>query len=71
MNKIERLSLRNLYTNPHFSLCTPKNVIKNLHVMLTFTVASQELATVWISRREAVYVLRKFKKNLDTRRQTA
>jgi len=39
--------------------------------MLTFTVTSQELATVIISRREAVYVLRKFKKNVDTRRQIA
>jgi len=71
MNKIERLSQRTIYTSPHFSLCTPKNVIKNLQVMLTFTVTSQELATVIISRREAVYVLRKFKKNVDTRRQIA
>ena len=50
--------------------------------MLTFTIKKatvagfntpiiQELATIYISRSEATYVLRKFKKHIDTRRQIA
>ena len=82
MNHIERLSRRNTYVSPDFTLSIPRNAIRGNQVMLTFTIKKatvagfntpiiQELATIYISRSEATYVLRKFKKHIDTRRQIA
>jgi hypothetical protein len=77
MNYIERLSRRNTYVSPDFTLSTPKNAIRGHQVLLTFTIKKEkgvgvrEIAMIHISRAEATYVLRKFKKHIDTRRQIA
>ena len=61
---IQRLTHRTSYIARDFTLTIFKKSEKNL---LTFTINKQEMATVYVDRKESSYVLKKFKKHIDFR----
>lgn len=68
---IKRSTYSHFYHASGFSLMVPKTKSSTPSNILTFGIADEEFTSVLISRKEASYTLKKFKKVLDRSRKIA
>jgi hypothetical protein len=69
---ISRGTYSNFYQNAgFFSLMVTKGQAKSEHNILSFPIGDVVFSSVVVSRKEASYVLKRFKKELDSKRAKA